>query len=544
MQNSILMNEGFRPARRQARVTPVLAGIVLLILGTALFPPCSAVSAPVAQFVSNISSGNIPLDVQFIDSSSNTPASWFWSFGDGGTSTLQNPVHSYTTAGTYTVILASTNAAGSNTSTRTGYITTSQSASSPMANFVANATSGTVPLGVQFVDLSTNAPSAWVWSFGDGGSSTLQNPFHAYTSAGTYTVTLTATNGGGSNTMTKTNYISAGKVAAIPVASFVASATSGTAPLTVYFVDQSTNSPSSWIWSFGDGNISTVQNPSHTFTTSDSYSVTLIASNAAGSDTITKTGYVTVTYAEPVANFTADVTSGTAPLTVQFTDTSTNSPTTWSWKFGDGGKSSEQNPTHKYTDMGSYTVTLTAINSAGSNITKIVRYINVSAVSEPVASFNGEPRSGKVPFSVHFNDTSSNSPTTWAWSFGDGLTSTEQNPNHVYRNPGTYTVSLTAGNDAGNTSRTETDYISAGGETTPTPSSATIAQTEETPASPETTAAVTATRTTAPAASASGSSMLTYIIAGLVIIVVIGAGAIFYFRNRGSGGHHHGRSQL
>lgn len=541
----MVMKDGFRRSCRQARMGPALAGITAFVLCAVLFPGCFAASAPAASFVSNITSGSTPLDVQFIDTSSNTPASWFWSFGDGGTSTLQNPAHTYTAAGTYTVILAVSNAAGSDTATKTGYITASQAASAPVAAFVANATGGTVPLGVQFVDLSTNAPSAWVWSFGDGGTSALQNPVHAYTGAGTYTVTLTATNNGGSSTVTKTDYISAGKVAAIPVASFVSSVTSGTAPLTVRFVDSSANSPSSWIWSFGDGNMSMLQNPAHTYTTADTFSVTLIATNSAGSDTVTRTDYITVTYAEPVANFTADVTGGTAPLTVQFTDTSANSPTTWSWKFGDGGKSTDQNPAHTYTGTGSYTVTLTAKNSAGSNTTKVTGYINITSATTPVASFAADKRSGTVPLTVGFTDTSSNSPTTWLWSFGDGLSSTEQNPAHVYSYAGTYTVSLTAGNDAGNSSTIRTDYITAGAVQAPVPSSPTAAHPEETPEiTRETTAAVTAALTAAPAASARGSSVITIVAAGLAVVVVIVVGLFYYLRNSPVGGRHKGRSRL
>jgi PKD repeat protein len=327
----------------------------------------------------------------------------------------------------------------------------------------------------------------------------------------------------------------------IPVAAFVSSVTSGTAPLTVQFVDSTTNSPTSWIWSFGDGNMSTLQNPSHTYTTSNSYTVTLIATNSAGSDTESKTDYITVTYAEPVANFTADVTSGTTPFTVQFTDSSTNSPTTWSWKFGDGGKSTDENPTHKYTDPGEFTVSLTAINSAGSNITIMTHYITVTSASSPVAAFTADMTSGTVPFTVRFNDTTSNTPTLWLWSFGDGASSTEENPSHTYSNTGTYTVSLTAANDAGNSSKTAINYITANAIKTGTPVTTKPAAKETTMESPT---AVTAAQTTAPAASASSPPSFPYLIAGIVAVVAIGAGVIYYFRNQTGGGHHRGGGQL
>ena len=539
MQIPLFQKKGFRQPIQQACIKPALAGILLLILGALFIPACAGASVPEASFVSNITHGNVPMDVQFIDSSTNAPTSWFWSFGDGGSSTLQNPTHSYITAGTYTVILAVTNAAGTDTETKSGYVTAGNTASAPVTSFVSNATSGTVPLSVQFVDLSTNSPASWIWSFGDGGTSTLPNPVHTYSTAGTYTVTLTTTNGGGSSTATKADYIGAGKVAMIPVAAFVSSVTSGTSPLTVQFVDSTTNSPTSWIWSFGDGNMSTLQNPTHTFLTSNTYTVTLIATNSAGSDTLTKTDYITVTYKEPVANFSADVTSGTVPLTVQFTDSSTNSPTTWSWKFGDGGKSTDQNPTHKYTDAGEFTVSLTAKNSAGSNITKITHYITVISASSPVAAFTADATSGTVPLTIRFNDTTSNTPTSWLWSFGDGSSSTEKNPAHTYANTGTYTVSLTAANDVGNSSKTAINYIIASAVKTNTLATTRPAA-DETISTREVPATVTAAQTTVPAASAPGSSSFPYAIAGIIVIIVIGIGGILYFRNRSSGGHHRG----
>ncbi len=542
MQIPLSQNKSSWQTGQRARIKPVIAGILLIILGAVLIPPCAGATVPVAAFVSNITQGTGPLDVQFIDSSTNTPTSWFWSFGDGGTSSIQNPAHSYTASGTYTVILAASNGAGTDTETKSGYITVSGAATAPVAAFVSNASSGTVPLSVQFVDLSTNSPASWVWSFGDGGTSTIQNPVHTYTSAGTYTVTMTVTNAGGSSTATKADYIGAGRVATIPVASFVSSVTSGTAPLSVQFVDSTTNSPTSWIWSFGDGNMSTVQNPTHTFLTSDTFTVTLIATNSAGSDTATKTDYITVTYAEPVANFTSDVKSGNAPLRVQFTDTSDSSPTTWSWRFGDGGKSSEQNPIHEYTEAGTYAITLIAKNSAGSNTTKIKDYITVTAASAPVTAFTADTTSGTVPFTVRFSDSSSNTPTSWLWSFGDGSSSTEKNPAHTYSTIGSYTVSLTSANDAGNSSKTAINYIIA--NAVKTDSTATTRQTPDETQQPGNTPDVTTVQTTAPAASSPSTSSFPYLIAGIIVVVVIGAGGLLYFRSRSSGGHHRGGGQL
>jgi serine protease len=171
-------------------------------------------------------------------------------------------------------------------------------ANPPVAAFSGTPTSGYAPLTVVFTDASTNNPTSWSWTFGDGGTSTAQNPSHTYTAAGTYTVTLTATNAYGSDSETKTNYITVTNPPTDPpVADFSGTPTSGSAPLTVVFTDASTNNPTSWSWTFGDGGTSTAQNPSHTYTAAGTYTVSLTATNAYGSDTETKTGYITVTAA-------------------------------------------------------------------------------------------------------------------------------------------------------------------------------------------------------------------------------------------------------
>jgi PKD repeat protein len=145
--------------------------------------------------------------VKFTDLSTNIPYSWAWTFGDGTSSTAKNPAHVYSSDGTYTVTLKATNAGGSNTATRTNYIVVSTSAHPPVADFIATPTTGNPPLSVTFTDTSSNAPTSWLWTFGDGASATIQNPTHPYTNPGTYTVTLTASNAGGNNSKMMTDYI-------------------------------------------------------------------------------------------------------------------------------------------------------------------------------------------------------------------------------------------------------------------------------------------------------------------------------------------------
>jgi len=147
---------------------------------------------------------------------------------------------------------------------------------------------------VAFTDESTNTPTSWSWNFGDSTTSTSKNPSHTYANPGTYTVTLTATNSAGSNALTKSNYITVRAGSAKVTTNFVATPLTGTAPLTVRFTDESAGSPTSWIWNFGDGQLSTLQNPTHIYISPGVFAVSLIASNSAGSTVLTRSNYITV----------------------------------------------------------------------------------------------------------------------------------------------------------------------------------------------------------------------------------------------------------
>jgi len=330
---------------------------------------------PVADFTADMTIGTVPMMVDFTDTSLNYPTSWSWDFGDGGTSTEQNPTHTYTTAGSFDVTLTATNSIGSDSETKIGYIT---GITKPQADFTSNTTSGMRPLAVQFNDTSLYSPTIWTWDFGDGTSSGDKDPIHTYNTAGVYTVALRATNGAGSNWENKTDYITVAELEIQPVADFSANSTAGLIPFAVAFTDLSENTPTSWSWDFGDGGTSTEQDPVHVYTTPGLYSVTLETTNGGGSDSETKSSYMTV-LAVPAADFTGTPRSGTAPLTVTFTDTSLYEPTYWTWDFGDSGTSTEQNPAHTYASAGTYTVSLTATNAQGSNTSTKSGYITVTS---------------------------------------------------------------------------------------------------------------------------------------------------------------------
>jgi PKD repeat protein len=176
----------------------------------------------------------------------------------------------------------------------------------PVADFSVSLPSGGVPFTTHFTDLS-QSPSAWSWDFGDGGTSTEQNPTHTYNNIGVYTVTLTATNEFGSDTLVKTDYITV-TAPQSPIADFTASNTDIHQGNSVFFTDLSLENPSSWSWTFEGGTptTSTEQNPLIQYNTLGTFDVTLVVTNAQGTDTMTKTGYITVSekfYCASMAQF-------------------------------------------------------------------------------------------------------------------------------------------------------------------------------------------------------------------------------------------------
>ena len=163
----------------------------------------------------------------------------------------------------------------------------------PVANFSATPTSGKAQLKVKFTSTGTGSPTEWKWNFGDGSALvTEQNPEHTYSKAGIYTVKHTVSNAAGKDTEIKKNYINVGS--ASPKVAFSVTPTSGPAPLKVQFDDKSTGSLTSWKWNFGDGTYSTEKNPVHTYRKAGKYTVYLTAKNAKGSNTKTRSGYITV----------------------------------------------------------------------------------------------------------------------------------------------------------------------------------------------------------------------------------------------------------
>jgi uncharacterized repeat protein (TIGR01451 family) len=253
----------------------------------------------------------------------------------------------------------------------------------PAANFTTDVSSGYAPLSVYFTDHSKYA-TRWNWNFGDGTTSADRYPIHTYSAPGNYIVKLTASNGNGENSSTKTITVQGVPIASLKINDFTAKITNGNAPLGTEFRSNVTGTNIiKWRWIFESTAMDYYSQHGatalHTFTKPGIYDITLTVWNSAGqTDTMTKRAYITVFKVNPPkANFVGTPTSGKASLTVQFTDKSTNNPTSWSWSFGDKSTSTVQNPMHKYTKKGTYIVSLKVKNSAGSSSVTKSKYITV-----------------------------------------------------------------------------------------------------------------------------------------------------------------------
>ncbi len=406
---------------------------------------CVDVLPPDPDFVANQTTGCVPLDVQFTDLTINSPSQWLWSFPGGipATSTAQNPLVTYTTAGNYDVTLTATNSAGSNTTTKFSYVVP---VDIPFTNF-SHTTNEDLAI---FTNNSINATS-YNWDFGDGTSSTESSPIHFYMEDGMYTVTLTASNSCGVSMFTDIVTI-----ATLPVPNFISNEVSGCAPLAVAFEDLSSANTDFWLWEFpgASPDQSAEQNPIVAYETPGTYDVTLTVINEVGSNTITIENYITIDPL-PIPDFTSIVDG----QTVNFTNTSTDA-TSYSWDFGDGSSSTEENPAHTYDDGGTYFVELTAINSCGELTTTIE--IEIAAPpTAPTAGFGADVIMGCAALTVNFSDNSSSNVEAWDWSFPGGTpsSSTEQNPTVVYNSEGTYDVTLIVTNAVGADTLTEVQYI-------------------------------------------------------------------------------------
>jgi gliding motility-associated-like protein len=395
-----------------------------------------------ADFNSTSVSGCAPLVVTFNDASTGNPTSWLWDLGNGTSSVLQNPAATYFDAGTYSVTLTIKNSQGEDSITKKKFITVY---ASPEINFNASLLNGCIPLVTNFSDHTAPVSGdivSWQWDFGDGNLSGIANPHHTYSTAGSYNVSLRVTNSFGCvASKTLPAYISVNP--SVKAGFSNSSPATCSVPATVEFANRSTgNGILNYKWNFGDGNISELPNPTHTYTTSGDFTTTLIVANAIGcTDTLIKPGFI---IGNKKINFNAPsiVCEG---ISFDLKNTSTPVPTGTIWDFGDGTASNAMNFSKTFTKAGSYSIKMiTDFGDCKDSITKIIQVI-----AKPSINFS-EPThvSCKAPFTVNFKNTSTDG-ATYFWDFGDGVTSNVENAIHTYLNPGNYTVKLIVTNASG-----------------------------------------------------------------------------------------------
>lgn len=334
----------------------------------------------------------------------------------------------------------------------------------PVAAFSGTPTSGDNPLTVSFSDASTNSPTSWSWTFGDGGTSSAANPNHTYYSAGTYTVSLTVSNAYGSDSETKTSYIT---VTDPPVGSDYATLPYSTGfeggSFDQYWSDASTNN--------GRVRLLTTNTPhggSYHMTMdcssngTYSYNEAWLHLDLSGESQVELSfwwkDFSDETHSQDGVYFSSN--GGTSFVKVQDLNGSSYTNNSWrEWNLdldalaSANGLSLSSTFVVKFQQYDNYTMTTDGMAFDDISVT------GGPAGDPPVAAFSGSPTSGDYPLTVAFVDASTNAPTSWSWTFGDGGTSTVQNPSHVYTSAGTYTVTLTASNAYGSDGESKTSYI-------------------------------------------------------------------------------------
>lgn len=393
--------------------------------------------------------GCAPLDAAFINVS-NGADSFSWTFGDGGVSTEEAPVHTYLNQGlddaTFEVSLTATSAFGCSDQATAQVLVHPQ----PVAQFIAGNATGCQPLVVSFQDLSIGAATL-EWAFGDGQTQTAGpgNTSHTYSHTAnepvTFDAVLMATSANGcTHTMTQAVTVYPEVTATFTVDSV------GCSPLPITITNTSVGG-SSYLWDMGDGNVLVGETPSYTYTNTGTeavdHTITLTTTSPYG---CTAVGTRTVrVYPTPAAAFIA------TPFTQQFPDATVNIQNNtpagnwqYQWTYGDGNGSTEVQPgSHTYATWGEFTITLEVSNPhCSSTVSQDV----VIVPPLPTANFLGQGE-GCAPLTVSFTNTSWQA-LNYEWHFGDGGMSTADDPTYIYNQPGTYTVTLIAYGINGNAS--------------------------------------------------------------------------------------------
>lgn len=383
---------------------------------TAYDGTCLSLYDSVTVYVNNIQQPSFIYTTNCFDvtfTNGDTINNYQWFFGDGDSSTIVNPLHSYSVSGNYNVTLIASNGMCVDSITQTINILPSPQAIFNFNPLSCNSTT------IQF-DNQTTALGSFLWLFGDGNTSNAVSPSHSYSQYGQYNVTLIAFN---CDTDSISQMVQVDSVI-VPVPNSIVDSCS----MAVHFSIQNAGQANAWY--FGDGNSSLQQNITHTFSTSGNYTVTLVSQFAQGC-TDTSTLLLNI---PPLPNADFSYVYHECDSVVTFSNHSTNG-NSYEWNFGDGDSSSAFNATHLYSGKANITVTLSAmLNGCVSSSSK---YIHLVIPVVPEFDIHTDPCSDSVVFIPTIKANS------YRWDFGDRIFSSNENPVHEYLKPGIYPVSLT-----------------------------------------------------------------------------------------------------
>lgn len=443
--------------------------------GTSIFPTTPGVWAPVSG--QNVPNGNcnlgvikfefelaridvevvispsdrgcVPYTVNFSGDVLNANA-FFWDFGNGFTSQVQNPTAIFRDTGTYNIMLIgfdSTTCSGI-TLVDTAYATIIVGDDSVRAAFTPTILSDCGTYDVLFTNntiINGPGPLSYLWNFGDGDTSSLKDPTHTYVSAGTYVIQLVSYDVNACEPFD----VALDTIVFLPTQTldFTPSDTSGCTPLNVVFNNNSTSpAPQSVVWRFGDGTQTTTttvgQNATHLYNSAGVFNVTVTATSP-GSCNPVLVDSVTISVASPDSVFAGFVVNilDICDYIISITDTSTGALFR-KYYFGTGDSSVAANPSYIFNSPGTYTITQIVNNGTCSN--SDTAKTTITLLPRLIAAF-AVPDTGCLPFSAIFlNNTNGSALATYAWSFGDTTTSTQASPVHTYTSTGTYNVSMVA----------------------------------------------------------------------------------------------------
>ena len=432
----------------------------------------TVVTLPVANFAMDPASGTgpAPLVVQFTETSTGSPTSWWWSFGDDSTSPLPNPSHTYRKNGTYSVTLTVTNMAGTNARKRTITVYEPTLMVSPLSGKAGSMVTVTgssfyydekrafrIILFFNGIEITRDIPMT---RSGTMGSFTASFIIPADTAPGSYTVRAESQADGAETPFTVTNLAPRALIDATPP--------SGKAPLSVHFNGSRSydedGSIRSYSWNFGDSKSATGPAADHTFSQPGEYRVILTVTDNQGS-LGTSSFIIRTDNTPPIADARGTPASGPDPLTVNFDGTFSHDPDgkirSFSWDFGDGSGEQTSSTSHQYRDPGSYTTVLTVTDDLGA--TGKDEVVITVGNEHPVAVIGISAKSGSVPLMVTFDGSRSFDPDgtalTYSWDFGDGTTGASKTTSHTYEEEGTYDISLVVTDMHGASGRAEETVI-------------------------------------------------------------------------------------